>query len=318
MFSNWYKLMKQRYIDIKLNTSNDVETRIIERPGLWIGEDELAKIRNDLTTIAKASLPKKKLNYGVFSKAGNALDNSIITIVYEKETNKPIAFNALVLIDLTLGEKPIKVLHLGLVMIDPQARSKGLSWILYGLTCFFLFLRNQLRPVWVSNVTQVPAVVGMVSDTFSDVYPNPESKNRRTLTHLLLARQIMAEHHHAFGVGKDANFDEERFIIKNAYTGGSDSLKKTLDEATKHRNKTYNDFCSKQLDYQRGDDLIQLGKIDLNAARRFLLNDVPRKSLLGLIAAGLWIALNRLALPILYWSDNKREWNSLRPHKDGS
>ncbi len=317
MFGNWYKLMKQRYIDIRLNTSNDVETRIVERPGLWMGQDELYKIRNDLTTVATTSLAKKKLDYGVFSKTNDAFDNSIITIVYEKQTNKPIAFNALALIDVTLGEKPVKVLHLGLVMIDPQARSKGLSWILYGLTCFFLFLRNQLRPIWVSNVTQVPAVVGMVSDTFSEVYPKPESNNRRTLTHLLIARQIMADHRHTFGVSNDATFDEERFVIENAYTGGSDSLKKTFDEATKHRNETYNDFCSKQVDYQRGDDIIQLGKIDLNAARRFLMNEVPRKSLLELIAAGLWIALNRLALPILYWSDNKREWNSLRPYKDG-
>lgn len=28
-----------------------------------------------------------------------------------------------------------------------------------------------MRPLWVSSVTQVPAVVGMVSETFSQVFP---------------------------------------------------------------------------------------------------------------------------------------------------
>lgn len=316
MIGNWYKLMKQSHIDIKLNTSHDVETRILECPGLWMETNELTKLRDELTAIAMATLSKDILDYGIFSKTSDALKRSIITIIYEKETQKPIAFNALALIDFNLGEKPISVLHLGLVMIDPDARSKGLSWVLYGLTCVFLFLRNQLRPIWVSNVTQVPAVVGMVSDTFSEVYPKPASDNRRTLTHLLIAREIMAHHRHVFGVGEDAEFNEEQFIIQNAYTGGSDNLKKPFKEATKHRDETYNDFCEQALNYNRGDDVMQLGKIDLTATRRFLTNNVPRGSLLGLSVAGLWILLNRLALPVLYWSDSKREWNSLRPHKN--
>jgi hypothetical protein len=316
MIGNWYKLMTQSHIDIKLNTSRDVETRILERPGLWMETDELANLRTDLTTIANTTLSKDHLDYGVFSNKSDALNRSIVTIVYEKKSKKPIAFNALALIDFELGDKPINVLHLGLVMIDPEARSKGLSWVLYGLTCVFLFLRNQLRPIWVSNVTQVPAVVGMVGDTFSETFPKPKSGNRRTLTHLLIARQILSDHRHVFGVGKEAEFDEERFIIKNAYTGGSDNLKKSFAQATKHRSEKYNDFCEQELNYERGDDVIQLGKIDLNATRRFLTNDVPRGSLLGLTVAGLWLLLNRLALPVLYWSDSNREWNSLRPHKD--
>ena len=315
MIGNWYKLIKQSHIDIKLNTSHNVETRIIECPGLWMAANELSKLQQDLITIATTTLSENTLNYGVFSKTNDALKHSIITIIYEKETQKPIAFNALALIDLKLGEKPVNVLHLGLVMIDPEARNKGLSWVLYGLTCVFLFLRNKLRPIWVSSVTQVPAVVGMVSDTFSEVYPKPKSNNRCTLPHLLVARQIMADHRHIFGVGNNASFNEEQFIISNAYTGGSDNLKKTFKQTPKHRDETYNNFCEQTLNYKRGDDVLQLGKIDLAATRRFLTNNVPRDSLIGLTIAGFWILVNRLALPVLYWSDGKHEWNSLRPYQ---
>ena len=36
----------------------------------------------------------------------------------------------------------------------------------------------------------------------------------------------MLNHRHVFGVGNDAELDDKYFIIKNAYTGGSDNLLK--------------------------------------------------------------------------------------------
>ena len=215
-----------------------------------------------------------------------------------------------------LDTKPAatEVLHLGLVMVDPDERSKNLSWVLYGLTCFLIFFRRQFRPVWISNVTQVPAVVGMVSEMFSDIWPKPEA-DRRTLNHVLMARRIMAGHRHVFGVGPDAGFDEARFVITNAYTGGSDDLKKTWDDAPKHRDAVFNDFCAAELDYSRGDDVLQLGRMDLPAIRRYLTREVPKTAVLGVLGAGLYVALRRLILPVLYWSDSKRQFSILRPAK---
>ncbi|MEM9277217.1 MAG: hypothetical protein AAGA76_01435 [Pseudomonadota bacterium] len=315
MIHHWLKLFRQQYINITLNTSRELETRILETPGLWMETAELEQLRKDLITIASKTVSRGLLDYGVFAENGEAFKYSIITIVYEKDGKKPIAFNALAMIDLDLGNRIERVLHLGLVMVDPDARSQGLSWILYGLTCVFLFLRNQLRPVWVSNVTQVPAVVGMVSETFSEVFPSPGTENRCSLSHVLIARRIMENHRHVFGVGDDAKFDEKRFVITNAYTGGSDHLKKTFAKSTKHRRDVFNDYCKAELNYRRGDDVIQLGKIDLNATRRFLTESVPKGSLAGLAIAGIWVVLNRLALPVLYWADPTRQWHNLRPYK---
>ena len=204
-------------------------------------------------------------------------------------------------------------LHLGLVMIDPDARSRGFSWMLYGLTCLVLFVRNQFRPLWLSSVTQVPAAVGMVSETFSDVFPGADGGVRRSFNHLVLARQIMAHHRHVFGVGAEAGFDEERFVIRNAYTGGSDHLKKTFADAPKHRDPRFNEFCARELDYARGDDVLQVGRIDLAAARRYLLDDVPRRSLPGVLGALAFVALQRGALPLVYWFSPGRPWGILRP-----
>jgi hypothetical protein len=121
-----------------------------------------------------------------------------------------------------------------------------------------------------------------------------------------------------FGVGDDAGFEEARFVITNAYTGGSDALKKTFEVAPKHRNEIYNAFCARELDYIRGDDLLQLGRIDLTGARRYLLSEVPHGSLPALLAASAMLALQRLVLPIVYWLDDTRAFGTLRPRLPGT
>ena len=108
---------------------------------------------------------------------------------------------------------------------------------------------------------------------------------------------IMSRHRAVFGVGDDAGFDEARFVITNAYTGGSDELKKTFEAAPKHRDEQYNAFCASELDYARGDDVLQIGRIDLAGARRYLLSEVPSGSLPALLATGTALALQRLCFP---------------------
>ncbi len=298
-------------MNLGLRTGKDLRVQIIERPGLWMSPDQLRGLSEQLKTIAEKTLPREGLTYGVFSADAGRMSESIITLVTNAD-GKPIAFNALAIMQLNLEPRPVQVLHLGLVMVDPDERSKNLSWVLYGLTCFLIFLRRQFRPIWVSNVTQVPAIVGMVSTLFSNVWPQP-GKGRRTLNHLLIGRRIMENHRHVFGVGEDASFEEDRFVITNAYTGGSDGLKKTFEEAQHHRDQQFNDFCEAELDYERGDDVIQLGLMDLPAVRGYLLREVPKTQLLGVLVAGTLLAARRLVLPILHWSDSRETWQDLRP-----
>ncbi|MFB9265393.1 hypothetical protein ACFFWD_19920 [Bradyrhizobium erythrophlei] len=311
----WLKALSQPTIDLTLRTHAGLRTRIIESPGLALPQGELDVLVSQLRIVAAKTLPQESLTYGIFSGEAERLSRAIVTLICEEESGRPIAFNALSVMDVVLDGEPTKVTHLGLVMVDPDVRGQGLSWVLYGLTALVLFARDGLRPKWISNVTQVPSVVGMVSDTFSDVYPSPLPGARQSFAHLQLARGIMSRHRAVFGVGEEAGFDEERFVITNAYTGGSDALKKTFDIAPKHRNAIYNDFCERELDYNRGDDVLQLGRIDLAGARRYLLSEVPHGSLPALLAASALLALQRLVLPVVYWMDDTRAFGTLRPRK---
>lgn len=308
-----FKAMGRRHMNLSMRTGKDLRVHIIERPGLWMSQEKLSALSDDLKTVASKTLPREGLTYGVFSADASRMSESIITLVKRKDGTS-IAFNALAVMTVDLEPEPVQVLHLGLVMVDPDERSKSLSWVLYGLTCFLIFLRRQFRPIWISNVTQVPAVVGMVSTLFSDVWPQP-GEGRRTLNHLLIGRRIMENHRHVFGVGDDAGFDEERFVITNAYTGGSDGLKKSFDEAQHHRDPRFNDFCETELDYDRGDDVIQLGQMDLAAMRAYLSREVPKSQLINVMLAGALLAARRLILPALHWADSRESWRDLRPAK---
>ena len=315
MLGAWLKSIGQRHLDLRLRAGRDFDTRIMEHPGRWMAAAELETLSAELRQVAARTLPAGALTYGVFSADRTRLAHSVITVVYRRSDRQPVAFNAMAAMAVELNGRPEEVLHLGLVMVDPDVRSQGLSWVLYGLSCFLLLVRKQMRPLWVSNVTQVPAIVGMVAETFSQVFPGPHDGARRRFVQLLAALQIMARHRHVFGVGGEAGFDEERFVITDAYTGGSDALKKSFDAAAKHRNAIYNDYCARELDYARGDDVLQLGRMDVEAAIRYLRHSVPRDAWAQVLLSAATTVVQRLALPVLHWLDSSREWGMLRPWK---
>ena len=258
------------HVDLRIRNDPSVDVRIVERPGLHLDSRGCDALVADLRVVVARCLDGASLDYGVFTGAKERLDRSVLTIIYRKGTDEPVAFSALAILPVSLRGRCEEVLHLGLAMIDPGFRGHGLSWALYGLTVMHMFVRRQLRPIWISSVSQVPAVVGLVDTGFSNVVPSIDRRRRPTLEQVAVAHQLMRHHRDGFGVGADASFDEERFVIRNAYTGGSDHLKKSFENAAKHRVDAYNELCRRELDYERGDDFLQVGQYDLGVVRRYL------------------------------------------------
>jgi hypothetical protein len=129
----------------------------------------------------------------------------------------------------------------------------------------------------------------------------------------MLVRQIMQQHRAVFGVGDDADFDEQKFIITNAYTGGSDHLKKKFEQAQAHRKSHYNEFCRNNLNYDRGDDFLQLGKMDLTATQTYLTRSVPAKSIVAVATSLIVVGIQGLLLPVVSWFDYRRHQGEIRP-----
>ena len=299
-------------INLRINSSPTTYTRVIERPGLWMTDDEKKSLLQDLKTVVE-TMNIGDLDYGVLNGNPETLNQVVVTVIYDKKTKKPFAFNALTVMNCVIRGKSETVVHLGLVVVDPNYRAKGLSWVLYGLTTFLLFFKNAFQPVWISNVTQVPSVLGNVAEGFDKVFPNPLLKTRRSYDHLVLAREIFQKHRSVFGVGVDAEFDEENFIIKNSYTGGSDNLKKTFDQTSKHRNEVFNQFCQDHLDYGRGDDVIQLGQMNMKTYYRYMIHSIPADSILTIIYKMLFTLVEVSLIPVVQWFTADQQMGVLRP-----
>lgn len=314
MALNWQtvRALWQNDLNLAFRPSRDFQVEIFGSPGTWMTPDRLGQLQRDCRAVVASCLDGHQLDYGLFDPDGKAWNTTVITLIRDAAERRPIAFNAMPLLPVRQGAEQVEVLHLGLVMVDPSARSEGLSWLLYGLTCFFLFLRRRLRPLWISSVTQVPAVVGMVAETFDQVWPG-QSGTLPSFAHRHFARQIMASHRHAFGVGQKAGYDEAHGVITDAYTGGSDNLKKSFAVAAKHRDPRYNQLCETLLDYARGDDVLQIGQLNFATMRRFLLRSVPRSAMPRLIVQLAVIAMQAAVAPLLQWLAADRSLGQLRP-----
>jgi hypothetical protein len=261
---------------VKVRLTRDVEATVYDKPGLWMDDAELDGLRAELTAVAAAAIPGE-LTYGVFRAERRPYENRLIVVGRHLGRGEAVGFNAMPELVVSTPEGPVRVLHLGLLVIHPGYQRQGFQGLLYGLGAFSAMHRIPERPVWMSNVTEVPAVFGAVSDHFLDPYPSYRHAGPPPPRHRAVALAIMKDHSHEFGVGKDAGFDAERFVIQGSYTGGSDALKKTFESAPKHRDEAVNAFCRAQLDYGRGDDFLQIAQLDGEVIANWLALRVPEE-----------------------------------------
>jgi hypothetical protein len=248
----------RRSMDLEFPIGWGRTCRVLERPGTWMESTALARVVADLRLVAGRAVRHGTLAYGALTGERERLAQAVLTIVYER-TRRPVAFSAMVFLPVELQGHKREILHMGLALVDPEARGRNLSRSVYGVTMLLLFLRGGLRPLWVTNVSQVPSAIGSFATYFDDAYPALDS-DCRTPEHFAIAEQVMGRHRQAFGVGADAAFDLLRFVIQDAYTGGSDNLKKPYTEAARHRRSSYGRLCLSTLDYDRGDDFFQVGR----------------------------------------------------------
>ncbi len=293
---------REEHLAMRLGIGSRFELAFWERPGRWCDDASLSAMVKDLRAVAAAGQEGKPVPmYGALLGEREDLGRRVITIAYERATGRPVGFNALAALDLQVGVHAETVLHLGLTYVDPEFQGHGLPGLLYGAAAFLMLFKGGLRGYWISNVTQVPAVVGLVSSGYASVYPNPLEPVRQTFTHLTLARQIMRHHRQAFGVAGEAPYDEVRSIIQDAYTGGSDELKKTFEEAPKHRDPRVNAWCEKELDYRRGDDVLQLGRCTLGSSLGFLGGKLPKGAVTQLAFQAVVLLLFATVVPAFRW-----------------
>lgn len=294
----WTIIARPKTLYYELNLSETSQLKIWDRPGKWCTENEIRKIVEDLRTIVKSSQEKNIPEYGVLLGEKEDLQGRLISIFYQD--NVPVGFSAQAHFDLTIGLKHVHVIHLGLLFIDKKVRGEGLSGILYAFPNLLVLLKSGLRSHWISNVTQVPAVFGLVEDFYSNAFPNSKGQEQ-TFEHYCIGNHIISTHKRWFGVGEDSEYDSEEQIIKNSYTGGSDHLKKTYEETAKYRNPVVNELLKEKLDYYRGDDYLQLAILDYKLIFKYLGSKEIKSKYGSVFLNFFFILATSLLVPLFRW-----------------
>ena len=102
-------------------------------------------------------------------------------------------------------------------------------------------------------------------------------------------------------VSPNKEWNSEMQIIENSYTGGADHLKKSFAAAPKHRNPVVNEICEEHLDYERGDDFVQIGKLSPSTFIQLFKSKKSRQTRLQMSINILIFSLAAMILPVLRW-----------------
>ena len=166
----WWKAFSQPTIDLTLRTHAGLATRIVESPGRSLSEAELEALVSQLRVVAGKTLPAGSLTYGIFSgEPGTAVARG-------RDADLRGGDRTSDRIQRTVGDGGRTRRRADEVRIWPghgRSRCAGAGVVLGAVRPDHAgaVQRDGLRPKWISNVTQVPAVCGMVAETFSDVFP---------------------------------------------------------------------------------------------------------------------------------------------------
>jgi hypothetical protein len=230
-----------------------------------MSDRDLLGLREVVHKISRSRLGELP-DYGVFRPGRDPWRNRVVTVAYERRSQRPIGFSAMVYCPVNDGNRVLPVMHLGLVVMDRRPAIRNLLLAIYYFPLACTLLLRELAPYWITSVSMEPAIIGAVSDCFDCTYPHYRGCTRRDPIRLAIARGIVTRYGTEFGAGPDARLNEDTFVIEGSCCGPSEQLRRDFRETARYPLVSCNSFCRGALDFERGDELIQVAGVSLRTA----------------------------------------------------
>lgn len=238
---------------------------LLHRPGRRLSDAALAELVGELREAAAdcfGELP----DYQCLRGTREELSDKVIALA-RCPGGRLAGFCSAVLLDVPgVGE----VLHLGLTCVRADQRSGGLTHRLTStLTVRYLLRHRPLSRVWVTNVACVLSSLVNVGQHFDHVFPSPEGPAAPSTSHRRIAEAIDALYRDKIYIRPDATFDRESFVFRG-------SVHETVfqrdesDPRYRHRDARANRFYGERMDFERGDEVLQIGSMSLLTGLRYL------------------------------------------------
>lgn len=247
-----------------------------EQPGLRWTKDRTTILVDQLRDVATdafgLSTPSLLPNYQCLVYDG--LDDKIIVVATDC-TGRMLGFLSCVILPIPTLQNP--VIHLGLMCVRPEALCHGLTQrltrqFLQGYITSHIDVLLGIRKIWFTNCACVCRTLGAIARSLDTVYPSPQyppSNGPPTRTHALIAESIAASDalREAMYVPSSAEYDGKNSVFRGS--AQTTIFMKNKDDARyHHRDRTMTDFYQALMDWQRGDEVLQVGQLGIWALVR--------------------------------------------------
>jgi hypothetical protein len=239
-------------------------------PGKWKEHGKLKALHTELKNLAKRCLDEIP-NYQCLRDDLRDMDRLIIVIARNRD-GRAIGFTSSYL--LQMQEETI--LHLGLTCVCPTARGLKLTHKLSSkVVQTFLWNYSLTKSSWVSNVACVLSSLGNVANYFDQVYPSPFVK-RPSKMHQEIAQYIDQNYRSELFIRPEATFNAENFVFEESVLGNM-FQKENGDKRYHHRNNMLNQYFRNLINFERGDEVLQLAKVSWMTFPKYALKKMIRK-----------------------------------------
>lgn len=244
---------------------------VYDRPGRYLNEVEFESLVADLRSVASDCLDELP-HYQCLTGERKEFERLIIAVCRGKD-GKMLGFCSSYILDAgSYGE----VLHLGLTCVRPLARRMGLTHKLTSkVLTTYLFRQSIFKVSWVSNVACVLSSLGNVALHFDEVYPSPYRVEANS-DHKAIASLINEKYRWELYIREEAKFNEKNFIFEESVLGNIFQKKET-DKRYHHRSKELSEYYAGLMNFERGDEVLQIGKVSLLTFPRYLLKNMTKR-----------------------------------------
>ena len=244
---------------------------VYDRPGRYLCQVELNKLHQEILSVAGECLEDIPF-YQCLTGERKEYERLIIAVARGRD-GKMLGFCSSYLLD---GADLGTILHLGLTCVRPLARRMGFTHKLTSKVVMTYLLRYSLfRPSWISNVACVLSSLGNVALHFENVFPSP-FQSSPSPEQVKVAKLINDKFRWELYVNKDAEFEEETFVFKGSVTG-TVFEKSESDLKYHHRNPELTSFYLSLINFETGDEVLQIGKVSLLTFPKYLLRSIVKK-----------------------------------------
>jgi hypothetical protein len=246
-------------------TKRHYDFQFVYRPGRTWSDRRLQALVRELRATAATCFDELP-DYQVMVGTREEMADKVIAIAW-REDGRIAGFCSNVILPVPgVG----KVLHLGLTCVRPEDRAAGLTHLLTRRTVAGYVLRKRpVGRVWVSNVAAVLSSLGNVALHFERIYPSPYAKEGPSPEHLRIADAIDKHYRDKMYISADARFDPRTFVFRGSVKG-TVFEKEAADSRFYHREESLNDFYGALMDFDNGDEVLQVGCASTLAAVRHL------------------------------------------------